>query len=48
MRMDSQPGGFAKLRQGPREVQAELAVWVQVSPKEWVRKLRAWDTRETP
>ena len=37
METDGQPGRFAKVGPGPREVQAELA--------EWVRRLRAWDSQ---
>ncbi len=35
-------GSSVKPRLRCHEVQAELAEWVQVSPKEWVRRLRSW------
>ena len=41
---------FEKLPNGTilrrREVQAELAEWVQVGPRTWVRRVRRWDTKE--
>jgi hypothetical protein len=48
METNVQAGRSVRPRAGRREVQAELAEWVQVSPKEWVRRPRAWDSSKPP